>query len=727
MGRRDSGAVRRFGTLEGVFTPTLLTILGVIMFLREGWVVGELGVLGAIGVIVAASVITSCTALSVSSIATNVQLGAGGPYAIVTRSLGIEVGGSIGVPLYLSQGLAVAMYIFGLREGWCWIFPNHPAWLVDGLAFVLVAGLTLLSTSLAFRVQYVVLAIIAAALVSVGAGLFYPIEPHAIEWWRGSPGNFWEQSRFWFVFAVFFPATTGILAGANMSGELVRPRRSIPLGTLTATAIATAVYIALAFWLGNVATGDELRNNYTVMIDRAAFSPLVLAGLLAATFSSALSSFVGAPRILHALAKGGVVPAGKWLVRGSELEPRRATVATGVVVLLGLLLRDLNVIAPLITLFFLITYGMINAVVLLEQRLAVVSFRPRLRLPSAVPFIGAIGAIGAMFVVNATFSLVAVAVVGAVYSVLMRRHLEAPADDVRSGLFLMIAEWAARRAGRFSKRRSRAWKVNLLVPVLDVDEVRRHIPLIVDLTERFGSITLLGVSRPGAPPDFQERIDALANEFLDAGVHTTAAEITVEQVHRGVTHAMQTLRDAFLRPNILFLTPGTDPALEPEIERIVRAATDNRMGVVLALLSPELGLGQRRDITVWVRPQGPEWSLEEGARLSNLNLQILVAYLMSQKWDGRLTLRCSVASEEEIQPARAYLTQIVELTRIPSDSEIAVETGSLHDAIGAAPPCDLHILGLPPVGEIAFAREMLERGDATCLLVHDSGEEDALA
>lgn len=299
MSSGESTSARRFGTWEGVFTPTLLTILGVVMFLREGWVVGELGLLGAWTVIGAASVITVCTALSVSSIATNVRLSEGGPYAIVRRSLGIELGGSIGIPLFLSQALVVAMYVFGLREGWLWIFPGHVPWIVDGVSFLVVLVLTLGSTSLAFRVQYVVLACVVASLVSVAFGLLEVAEPHSIEWWRSTSETFWEPSRFWVVFAVFFPATTGILAGANMSGELSNPRRSIPLGTLSATAIATVVYFALAVWLATVASPEELRTNYTVMIDRAFYSPIVLGGLLAATFSSALASFVGAPRILR--------------------------------------------------------------------------------------------------------------------------------------------------------------------------------------------------------------------------------------------------------------------------------------------------------------------------------------------------------------------------------------------------------------------------------------------
>ena len=726
MASDDSAGVRRFGTFEGVFTPTLLTILGVIMYLREGWVVGQVGLLGAWLVIVAASTITVCTALSISSIATNVRMGAGGPYAIVTRSLGLELGGSIGIPLYLSQALAVAMYIFGLREGWCWIFPDHQEWMVDGVVFVVVVSLTLISTSLAFRVQYLVLAIIAVSLVAIAAGAFGPIEPHAIEWWRSTGGSIWESSNFWVVFAIFFPATTGILAGANMSGELQQPRRSIPLGTLSATGIATVIYLALAWWLARVASGEELRASFTVMIDRSIFPPLVVAGLIAATFSSALGSFVGAPRILHALGAGGVVPFGRWLSGGrSKLEPRRAAIVTGAVVLFGLSLRDLNVIAPLITLIFLITYGMINAVVLLEQRLAVVSFRPRLRLPAVVPLVGALGALFAMFVVNATFSLVALAVVVLVYALLLRRRLEAPTDDVRSGLFLMIAEWAARRASRYSKRQARAWKANLLVPVFDFAQVRESFGLIVDLAKPYGSITLLGVRTEASPNDSHQLLDALANDFLEAGVHTTATELEVEKVSRGVVHAMQTLRNAFLRPNILFISATKDETLAAEIEVILRAARKNRMGVVLAAQHPTAGLGKRRRLHVWVRPQGPDWKLEEGARVSNLNLQLIVSYLLWQRWEGSITCHCSVA-KGELEAARAYLVQVLELARIPSDSLVDVEEGPLRDAVVTTSGADVQIFGLPPEGELRFAHEMVELAEATCLFVLDSGEEDAL-
>jgi len=116
-----------FGTFGGVFTPTLLTILGVIMYLREGWVVGNAGLLGAWVIILLSFAITGFTGFSLASITTNIRIGAGGAFNIISQSLGLEVGGSIGIPLYLAQALAVSMYIFGFRAGWQWIFPGHPA------------------------------------------------------------------------------------------------------------------------------------------------------------------------------------------------------------------------------------------------------------------------------------------------------------------------------------------------------------------------------------------------------------------------------------------------------------------------------------------------------------------------------------------------------------------------------------------------------------------------
>lgn len=388
--------------------------------------------------------ITTLTGLAISSITTNIRIGAGGAFSIISQSLGLEAGGSLGIPLYLCQALAVAMYIFGFREGWKYIFPAHPAFLADLSAFFLLFLIAAASARLAFRVQYVIMAVIAISLLSVLVAGLQGSMKYPIRWWGafpGSPENGFSGIRFWGVFAVFFPAVTGIMSGLNMSGELKNPRRSIPIGGMSAIAVSSVIYLALAYWLARSATTEELVRNYNVLIERAAWRPAVVAGLVGATFSSALSSLVGAPRILYALGEHHILPGSEWLARRTKSgEPRNAMLITGAIVLSALLIRDLNVIAPLITMFFLITYAMINVVVLIEQNLGLVSFRPTLRVSRMVPFLGAVGCFYAMFLQNPAFSLVAVVFVVALYGVLLSRSLKAPFGDVRSGLFGAVAE-----------------------------------------------------------------------------------------------------------------------------------------------------------------------------------------------------------------------------------------------------------------------------------------------
>ena len=149
--RSSTTTAKKFGTFGGVFTPTLLTILGVIMYLRMGWVVGNAGLLGAWLIIAISFLITLCTALSMSAITTNIRIGAGGAYAIISQSLGLEVGGSLGIPRYISQGLASTMYIFGFREGWMSIFPTHSPFLVDITVFAVLITIAYISANLAIK------------------------------------------------------------------------------------------------------------------------------------------------------------------------------------------------------------------------------------------------------------------------------------------------------------------------------------------------------------------------------------------------------------------------------------------------------------------------------------------------------------------------------------------------------------------------------------------------
>ena len=721
---------KKFGTFGGVFTPTLLTILGVIMFLREGWVIGNAGLLGGLLIIGLGFGITICTALAMSSITTNIRIGAGGAYAVIAQSLGLEVGGSVGIPRYLSQALAVTMYIFGFREGWAYVFPEHPAIFVDVGVFLVIYGIAYVSADFAIRVQYLIMAIIVGSLVSIGTAAATGSMQYGlgeIQLWGdfvGSADNGFQGTDFWIVFAVFFPATTGIMAGANMSGDLKNPKRSIPVGTLAAIAVAMVIYVLLAIWLAASATPEELTSTYTVMMDKAFWPPAVLAGLLGATFSSALASLVGAGRILQAMGAHEVVPGSNWLSKLSKNgEPRNAMWVTGGIIFLSLLVRDLNAVAPLITMFFLVTYAMINAAVLIEQSLDLVSFRPELRIPRWVSLVGLLGSLFAMFIINPTISLVAVVVTVVVYGWLARRHLDAPFEDVRSGLFVSLAEWAAKKVADLPTMQERAWKPNLLVPVEDASDLRGTFLMIENITQPQGSVKIVGIADDD-PDRLDQRIAPLSAAFRERGVFASRTVLDAGGFADGLCAGMQALRGAFFRPNVIFLRMPDARNREDDFRRIIREADRERVGTMLFAPHPRASLGQRQTINVWIRDRSPDWSISMD--IGNLDLALLTGYKLSQNWDARLRLVTVVPNEKEQKAAREFLEMLIDLGRIPN-AEVHVHVGDFRNFVENAPQADLNVFGLDPDLDFKFSRGLVHTTESSCMFVRDSGMESALA
>lgn len=709
-----------FGTFGGVFTPTLLTILGVIMYLREGWVVGNAGLLGAWSIIILSFTITAFTGLSLSSIVTNIRVGAGGAFSVISQSLGLEVGGSVGVPLYLAQALAVSMYIFGFRAGWLWVFPDHSPIVVDFTVFGVLFVIAFISASLAFRIQYLILAVIVASLVSVAWAGFTGEMSHSVQWWgsfEGSPENDFSGIGYWAVFAVFFPASTGIMAGANMSGELKDPRKSIPIGTMSAIGLSLIVYLVLAWWLAASASTNDLLRNYTIMIDRAAWGPVVVAGLLGATFSSALSSLVGAPRILQAIAEHKILPGSGWFKEKTEAgEPRNALYTTALIVAGALMMRDLNAIAPLITMFFLITYTMINVVVVIEQKLGLVSFRPLFNVPRLVPIIGGLGCIAAMFIVNSIFAGAAVVVVLVLHAYLIRRHLKAPFGDVRSGLFAAVAEWAVRRMTELTGPMTRTWKANLLVPVEDSAQARERFALLRDVAYPKGFVKLLGLTGEKERSDLLENLPELIGSLQKEGVFATWSLVDAARFGENLAAGMETLAGGFFRPNVLCLKmPESEKRIE-EVRDLIRDAARIDIGVILYT---EI-IDQGDSVMVWVDDQGPEW--EASMDLGNMDLALLTAIKLRSNWKASLTLAARVYSDNDSSKALTYLDSLAELARLPNVNTLAVGTHEKN-----LPEVAMHILPMDTETDLNELRLQADTLGTPCIFAMDSGLENALA
>lgn len=717
----------KFGTFAGVFTPTVLTILGAIMYLRLGQVVGNSGLIGAILIIALAHVITICTGLAVSSIATNTRVGAGGAFAIISQSLGLEVGGSVGVPLFLAQSVSVALYVLAFAETWVSIFEGHPAGIVAILAFFLVFGIAYVSAQFAARIQIYILIIVGFSLFSIFLASFQigdnpGFTEMPVVWGEFSKWDFWE------AFAVFFPAVTGIMAGISLSGSLKNPRKSIPNGTMISIGLTMTIYLLLTVWLSRIASPEELLANSTIMVDKAYFGQAILAGMLGATFSSALGSLVAAPRVMQALAQHNLLPQSTLFARETETgEPRPALITTTVIAFTGLLIAiasgGLDAIAPIITMFFLITYGMLNVVVLFEQVLGTVSFRPTFSIPRAVPFIGMCGCIFVMFLVNPGFSLVAIILVLIIYGILARRNLKTLQTDVRSGLFLSVAEWAATRAKRMPSASERTWKPTILAPVADTGTLTGSYRFLWALAAPQGAVYALGIYPPDDASNLQN-MGLISRAFLDDGIYSQTTMLEEVDFVNGVRTATQILRSTFFRPNILFLHLRLESDLE-QIQALVEKTAAYQMGIVLLARHEIKELGREQLINVWVSNQGPEW--QHDLRASNLDLAILMAYQLAQNWQGRINLLTAVDDEATYQKAKHFLEELVGLTRLPKTTRVVVIQQPFMTALTHAPPADLSILGLSSTPDITFCKTIATTIDSSCVFVRDSGDESALA
>ncbi len=711
----------------GVFTPTVLTILGAIMYLRTGWVVGNAGLLGALAIILLAHVITVTTGLAVSSVVTNTRVGAGGAFAIIAQSLGLEVGGSVGIPLFLAQGISIALYVLAFSEAWLRIFPAHPEVLVAIATFLVVFLIAYISAKFASRTQFLILLIVGFSLVSVFLASFPILGQEGFTETPTLIGDF-AAANFWETFAVFFPAVTGIMVGISMSGSLKKPRRDIPIGTMSAIGLTLLVYLALAYWLSRIASPEELLTNSTIMVDKAVWGWAILAGMLGATFSSALGSIVAAPRVMQALALHDIFPKSKYFAEEAKNgEPRHAMYlasAVGLIALLAALIGGgLDAVAGIITMFFLITYGMINVVVLIEQTLDTISFRPTFSVSRLVPFIGMIGCIFVMFLIQPVFSLIAIVLVVALYFYLSRRHLATLETDVRSGLSATVAEWGVKRTRDMHAAPERTWKPVVLVPVKTADTLSGSYLFLRSLTTPKGTVQALGIYPPGEKQRLAG-LRQLARAFREDGIYAEATLLEEADFVNGVRVTTQILRHTFFRPNILFLHLRPDSDLE-ELQELVDKTAAYQMGIALLARHPVVELGREQLINVWVSNQGPDWQID--LKKSNMDLALLLAYQLSRNWNGRITLCMAVPDEETQTKAEKFLQELISLARMPRNTGYAVLVSPFMESLSKMQRADLSIFGLDHDPDLTFVQSLAGKVKGSSVFVRDSGDESALA
>jgi solute carrier family 12 sodium/potassium/chloride transporter 2 len=438
----------KFGTAP-VFLTAISTILGAIMFLRFGYSVGQVGLYGTLAIVVIGHLVTIPTAMALAEIATNQKVEGGGEYFIISRSFGLTIGAAIGIALYLSQAISVAFYLIAFTESFEPILPyineNLP-FAINKMAIGIVSTLLLAWLMLTkgagsgMALLYVVVGILALSLIMFFAGGSIPnfTGPDTFHFNK-------DNNNFFFIFAIVFPAFTGMTAGVGLSGDLKDPKKSIPLGTLAATVSGMIIYFFIAFKLANSASSAALSdlNNQLIMGDIAIWGPIIPIGLAAATISSALGSIMVAPRTLNAISLDKIVPIPRlnnWLSKvKANGEPVNATLITSCIAFVFVLMGDVNAVAEVISMFFMVTYGSICLISLFENFASNPGYRPSFKSKWYISLLGAVMCIYLMFKINTVYAIAAILLMTLIYLILSSYQKKGDMAAIFSGVIYQVS------------------------------------------------------------------------------------------------------------------------------------------------------------------------------------------------------------------------------------------------------------------------------------------------
>ncbi len=655
------------------------------MFLRFGQVVGQSGILTAVLIVLAAKTITTLTTLSLSAIATNTKVKGGGAYYLISRSLGVEFGGAIGVLFFAAQAISVAMYVIGFTEAFVDTFPGFSANAVAIASLVNLATFicVYIGAGWTIKVQYFILAILIAALVSFYSGAISDFDPAYLK--ANWSANYMPGENAFTMFALFFPAVTGIMAGANMSGDLANPSRSIPRGTLLAIAVTGAVYLSQAFLLGCARPAEELINNTMVIRDISTWPVLIVAGVFAATLSSALGSMMGAPRILQAFARDEIFKSLKFFGAGSGAtnEPRRATVMTFAIAQICIVLGDLNAIAPIITMFFMITYGLLNLATFYEAITKNPSYRPTFRYCHwATSLAGTLGCLGVMFLINWLWASVSICFIAALHWYIRSREIESRWGDVKSGV---IFERARKSLLKLEEeiQHPKNWRP-IIMALSGSGWTRSLIPIYGHwMTSGRGILTLAHVVS-GDIEDHAERRDRyetiLRNFISKEKLEAFPAVTCNESLTAGIEALVQCHGIGGLRPNTVLVgwprEESKAKAFGTHIRLIARMERSIVSARFLSHREAEESVEERGSIDEhWEVPSGTIDVWWRG--MANGELMMLLAHLLHQNsgWrDNPIRVLRVVENEQAKTEVEKHLIQMGAAARIRLRPQVIVSS-----------------------------------------------------
>jgi len=680
---------KKFGTFAGVFTPSILTILGVIMYLRMGWVVGNAGLIGTIVIVVIAHVISVSTGLSVSSISTDKKVGPGGIYYILSRSMGIPIGGAIGIALYIGTALSIALYLIGFAES----FNEYIGYATDinglrisgSIALLSLVIIALISTSFALKTQFFILIAIIVSLVSIFLGTteYAPETVNLIADKGSVPMEV--------VFAIFFPAVTGFTAGIAMSGDLKDPNKSIPRGTIAAIIVGFVVYIFLAFFISFYIDSETLKSDHNILMKIAIFAPAVVAGIWGATLSSALGGILGAPRILQAMSIDKITPKLFGKVRGKNDEPINAILMVFIIAQLGVLIGELDVIARIVSMFYLAAYGFINLSFFLESW-ANPDFQPTFKVKRWVGLIGFVACFGVMFKLDMIAMFASIVIILGVYYWLQQKQISLLSSDVWLSVWKKIVANGLKKIESKPIETSNNWNPNIILFSGRSEHRAYLVELGKTISGRTGIVTNFTIivdKNDDKPLPKSEQI-VKDDYFKKAGVF--ARQIKVDNIYRGIENIASIFGFSGVDPNTIMM--GWPKGLEnsEDYSKMTQKLLYLDYNLLYLDFDRKTKFGNYQSIDLWWR--------ETDSKNAEMMLNIARFIIQSPKWN-KTNIRVLFVNNNNIDSA------IIEnnILNLVEDLRVHVEIKVINNVVEQIPfyqliakesiHTDLTLLGIP--------------------------------
>lgn len=671
---------QKFGTAP-VFFTAISTILGAIMFLRFGYSVGSVGLSGTIIIILIGHAVTIPTAMAIAEIATNSKVEGGGEYYIISRSFGLVIGSTIGVALYLSQAISVAFYIMAFTEAFTpffeflltkYYFVPWAEWLLLQKQTVAIPALFILTVvvlwkgaELGVKMLYFVVATLTVSMVAFFMG--EPIaETAAVATEAASKvGNV----SIFTVFAIIFPAFTGMTAGVGLSGDLKDPGRSIPLGTLSATLIGMVIYIFIALKLDASAPSEMLADTSRLIMSDIAIQGwwLMPIGLAAATISSALGSIMVAPRTLQAIARDSVIPSkllNKWLSegRGASDEPYNASIVTVIFALIFVAMGALDAVAEVISMFFMVTYGSLCLISFLQHFAGDPSYRPRFKSKWFISFFGALACFGLMFFMNATYAIISILFILGLYLFINYANKDKKNMAI---IFQGVIFQLTRRLHIFlqkaEKEDNKNWRPSAVSLSSNSFTRLDSFNLIRWISHRYGFGTYIHHTDGYLSKQTNEEAKQQYRRLVKMGDASGSKVYVDTLINRKFTHSIATViqlpSSSGTENNLLIFE--NSKAKPEEIESIVenfKLMKSANFDICILNLS-EKQFGFMREIHVWITKND----------LANANLMILMAYIISghPDWKNGHIKVYSVVPEVSKEEERKDFEELISNGQLP--------------------------------------------------------------